>query len=178
MRSPAWPRLGASFELFDVLSAGFLPALQVNAVESARLYTPLTAAISRAAALEASRQPEAAAFRDCAARLIAAGADLQLASKDGRTPLHVAAEAGSQACTEMLLRAGAQLNAADSYGRMPLSGAAVRGQRQVVLYLLAQGAVVASAELVSGVPVELACYPPCCTALLAGPTCFLPDVQS
>ena len=127
MRCPAWPRLGPSFELFDVLSAGFLPALQVNAVESARLYTPLTAAMSRAAALEASRQPEAAAFRDCAARLIAAGADLQLASKDGSTPLHVAAEGGSQACTEMLLRAGAQLNAADSYRRMPLSGAAVRG---------------------------------------------------
>lgn len=122
----------------------------MNAAESARLISPLAAAVTRAAALEALRRPQAAAFRRCVQLLLEAGADPRQAARDGMTPLHAAAEGGSVACIEALLAAGAVIEAADAAGRTPLAGAAAgrSPHPRCVLHLLARGAEVASPEMV------------------------------
>jgi ankyrin repeat protein len=122
----------------------------VNAAESACLISPLAAAVTRAAALEGLRRPQAAAFGRCVQLLLEAGADPGQAARDGMTPLHAGSEGGSVACVEALLAAGAALEAADAAGRTPLAGAAAgrSPHPRCVLHLLARGAEVASPELV------------------------------
>jgi len=46
--------------------------------------------------------------------------DLNIASKLGRTPLHIAADGNEHECLELLIAAGADIRRADNYGRMPL----------------------------------------------------------
>lgn len=128
--------------------------LQANAVEDARLCSPLVAAVTRAAALGAACHARAPAFLRCVELLVAAGADVRLAAKDGSTALHAAAQGGSLACCDLLLDAGAALDAPDAAGRTPLAAAAAgrAPHPRCVLHLLGRGAAVASAELVSCLP--------------------------
>ncbi len=123
---------------------------QVDAAEQARGYSPLTAAIARAASAEASRQPQATALAACAAQLLAAGADVAHAALDGSTPLHAAAEGGTVGCIDLLVRHGAPVNATDSAGRTPLAGAVLGRAPRVActLRMLEHGASVPSGELV------------------------------
>lgn len=76
-----------------------------------------------------------------AARLLAAGADVNACATGGRTPLHVAAaENANSTVAEVLLRAGADVNAKRAGGRTPLHEAAAHGTSAVVAALLAAGA--------------------------------------
>ncbi|KAI5837409.1 ankyrin repeat-containing domain protein [Morchella snyderi] len=58
---------------------------------------------------------------DCAALLLAAGADPNAADATGRTPLHCAAAAGAPAVVRLLLLHGADARARDRYYRLPVS---------------------------------------------------------
>ena len=69
-------------------------------------------------------------------RLIAAKLDVNARAKDGRTPLHWAANFDCANCAELLLKAGAQVSARNEDGDTPLHGAS----RDVVPVLLKAGA--------------------------------------
>jgi ankyrin repeat protein len=84
--------------------------------------------------------------------LLAAGADPRIPSRDGTTPLMVAAgqawrddrsigtEKGAIATIDVLLRAGLDINEANLAGETALHGAALRGANDVVAYLVDRGA--------------------------------------
>jgi cytohesin len=52
--------------------------------------------------------------------LIKGGADVNIASSDGTTPLHIAAEEGHEAGVVALMYAGADINAVNRTGMTPL----------------------------------------------------------
>lgn len=128
------------------------PWLQVNA-ESSRLCSPLNAAVSRAAALQAAHHSSADALLSCVEVLLEAGADVHHQACDGRTALHSAAGDGSVPCIKLLLRAGAAVDAQDNAGCTPLAvAAASRVPRpHCLLFLLESGAAVTTGELVGRV---------------------------
>lgn len=68
------------------------------------------------------------ACADCAHGLVRAGANVQIADPQGRTPLHFAMEVGEPALAGRLLRSGAQLDAVDAQGRTPVHAAAGSGR--------------------------------------------------
>ena len=59
--------------------------------------------------------------------LVADGADVNAANKDGETPLHWAAKGDRAAIAEFLVSKGADVHARDRYGRIPLYLAAKFG---------------------------------------------------
>ena len=69
-------------------------------------------------------------------RLVSARMDVHAKAKDGRTPLHWAANFDCASCAELLLKAGAQVAARNEDGDTPLHGAS----RDVVPLLLKAGA--------------------------------------
>ena len=73
--------------------------------------------------------------------LIDAGADVNLADKDGATPLLVAAAIDRQDIVRLLvLLGGAELNIQDAEGSTPLMKAIGKGDRKTVSFLLEKGA--------------------------------------
>ena len=79
---------------------------------------------------------------DEVARLLTAGANVNLQDDNGWSPLHFAAQASSPECTSMLLRAGASVSLRDSAGNTALSKAVFssRGSGAVILLLREAGA--------------------------------------
>jgi len=69
-------------------------------------------------------------------KLLAHGADADLATSDGRTPLYVASKGGHADAVEMLLDKGADVDKASSAGRSPLQLAADNGHAAAVRVLL------------------------------------------
>jgi ankyrin repeat protein len=69
-----------------------------------------------------------------ATKLIAAGAQVDLADDNGCTPLHFAAQSQSVPIAEALLAAGAPIDPQDSYGNTPLSTAVFnsRGKGELI----------------------------------------------
>jgi ankyrin len=108
--------------------------------------------------------------------LLAAGADAHIPSRDGTTPLMVAAgqawrddrsvgtETGAVATIEVLLRAGLDVNEGNLAGETPLHGAALRGANDVVTYLVDRGARLdakdrsnrTALDVAAGVPLQVA----------------------
>jgi ankyrin repeat protein len=74
------------------------------------------------------------------ARLIDAGARVDVRNADGSTALHVAAQLGREAIVSMLLRAGARPQTVDAQQATPLHRAARAGHAGVVRLLLQHGA--------------------------------------
>ncbi|KAF5583568.1 ankyrin repeat [Fusarium pseudocircinatum] len=76
-------------------------------------------------------------------RLIIMGADIELADRDGKTPLCWAAAEGKETAVKFLLDIGARIEATeDIWGRTSLSWAAARGHSSVVRVLCTYGAYV------------------------------------
>lgn len=75
-------------------------------------------------------------------RLIAAGADVNLADKNGFTPLHFAAQENAPKTVKVLLAAGAEVDPPDTYGDTPLWRAVskCRGDGAVIKLLREAGA--------------------------------------
>jgi len=101
--------------------------------------------------LRAAKAGDVAAMR----LLLVKGADAGLATRNGVTPLMIAAGVGTKEedttgrnktepdtieAIKLLLGAGADINAADSRGQTALHGAALQGMDQVVRLLAEQGA--------------------------------------
>jgi ankyrin repeat protein len=74
--------------------------------------------------------------------LIDAGADSNLADKNGATALMSGAKRGDAALVEVLLRAGANVNAIHSSGSTALTVAAAEGHAAIVALLASKGAAV------------------------------------
>jgi ankyrin repeat protein len=95
--------------------------------------------------------------------LLAAGASVDLCTADGtlRSPLFVAAVAGSVSTVSMLLAAGALVDARDSYGATPLlqvcQSATPESDALVVELLLAAGAHAGCSERQGNTPLIAAC---------------------
>ena len=73
--------------------------------------------------------------------LIKGGADVNVASSDGATPLTIAAEVGQEAGVLALMCAGADINAVNRYGQTPLSFAVHEKRERIVELLKHAGAV-------------------------------------
>lgn len=85
----------------------------------------------------------------CLELLLDAGADPNVPAPGGFTPLHVAAEAGSEAMLQVLLQAGADLTARTDEGQTPLALAASWGHRAAVGLLLQRANAAADAPCVA-----------------------------
>ena len=72
--------------------------------------------------------------------LIKGGADVNVASSDGATPLTIAAEVGQEAGVLALIYAGAYINAVNRYGQTPLSFAVHEKRERIVELLKHAGA--------------------------------------
>jgi Ankyrin repeats (3 copies) len=72
--------------------------------------------------------------------LLEAGADVNAATSDGTTALHIAALTGQTAAARLLLEKKANVDATDASGRTPLDFAAVRRNLEIVKLLAARGA--------------------------------------
>jgi Ankyrin repeats (3 copies) len=72
-----------------------------------------------------------------AARLLAAGAEVNFADYDRRRPLHIAAAEGHVECVKMLLKHGARVLSQDRWGGSSIDDAKQGGHREIVALLLA-----------------------------------------
>ncbi|XP_058482114.1 ankyrin repeat domain-containing protein 53 [Solea solea] len=71
----------------------------------------------------------------CLRCLLEHGADVNIATDCGQTPLHVAASEGLLDCTQTLVQAGADVTSQDSMGHTPLDLARIWCHREVARYL-------------------------------------------
>lgn len=82
------------------------------------------------------RETEAQGSLECLEALLSSGADPNVSAPGGFTPLHVAAEAGSDRMVRALLAAGASTAAKTSAGQTPAAVAATWGHRSLAEALL------------------------------------------
>ena len=95
-------------------------------------------------------------LRDCVTALLRMGADVNVQSSLGATPLHKALEGHKMGIVEILLESGANANAPLIYGRTPLHYAAALGQEQTARLLLSHGANPLAADHVGQTPYDIA----------------------
>jgi hypothetical protein len=72
-------------------------------------------------------------------RLLGAGADVKRKSRDGASPLHLAAAGGHLAVLKSLIMHGARVDATDNEDRTALHRAVIGGQSSVIPYLISAG---------------------------------------
>jgi uncharacterized protein len=118
------------YAAFDALLDRGAP---VNVAYSGNGFTPLLLACEQG-------------FEEMAVRLIAAGADVNAASKNGRTPLMFVAYKNPRVA-RLLLDKGADIHAVDDMGRTALYEACGAGIAEIVELLLDRGADTKAADL-------------------------------
>ena len=79
-------------------------------------------------------------YVSCVKLLIEAGADVNMADKQGFTPLINAARLGLDDCIDLLIQAGASVNQADNDGVTPVVEAAILGTPKCLHRLISAGA--------------------------------------
>jgi ankyrin repeat protein len=89
-------------------------------------------------------------------RLIKAGADLEVRTSDGWTPLHVAAMRGRTDAAKALIAAGADLEAKDNDDWTPLHDAAAFGHTEIAKALIQAGADLEAKNKVGWTPLHFA----------------------
>jgi ankyrin repeat protein len=133
--------------------------------------TPLWVAAFSANAGGGRGEPNASGS-DIVRLLLEHGADPNLATEDGTTPLMVAAGLGranyipeakrgarspsAEASVAMLLDAGAEINTVNEAGFTALHGAAFRGLNEVVTYLVQRGAAINALDYRNRTPYRIA----------------------
>ena len=85
-----------------------------------------------------------------------AGANVNKANAEGKTPLHIAAENGHKEVAGVLIAKGAEVNAKDKEGRTPLHLATQEGYAPMVDYLTDKGANLNSQDKAGGSPLHYA----------------------
>lgn len=120
-----------------VAAAPMLPAAELAQVPASQAEPDGTTALHRAVY---------AGDVTAARKLIAAGADVQVANLFGATPLMLAATAGNAGMIKLLLDAGAPADAANEEGQTPLMAVARTGNVEGAKLLLGRGAKVDARE--------------------------------
>jgi len=87
--------------------------------------------------------------------MIRGGADINRCARNGKSPLHCAAERGSSAIVGFLLRAGAAVDILDHFRQTPLHLAAFEGYQLIVSALLEKGAFAGSRDQEERTPLHL-----------------------
>jgi tetratricopeptide (TPR) repeat protein len=100
----------------------------------------LTSAMAALKLKMPGRENEAQGGLDCLDQLLKAGATPNVSAPGGFTPLHVAAEAGSERMISALLTAGADATAKNVEGQTPAAVAASWGHRAIAETLLRSSA--------------------------------------
>ena len=144
----------------EAARAALETALSTQGVETANKDTLCAMAVQAAVqdGVDVNTRAEAAAGEEPRARwlsvaakeglvetlraLAASGAEVNNATRDGRTALYGAAVSGHVVALRVLLEAGAEVNHANNKGSTALFGAAWTGHAEVIRALLAAGAAV------------------------------------
>ncbi len=92
----------------------------------------------------------------CISALINAGADVNIANKQGRTPLHIAATTGNLAIIKILIGNKASVSPISRSMNTPLHDAAAKGNLEIVKYLIAKGASINSVNNRGATPLKTA----------------------
>ena len=69
-------------------------------------------------------------------KMIDDGADVNITTNNGNTPLHIASQNGHLQVVEVLIASGGLVNEANNYGNTPLSVAQMNGHTEIVVFLL------------------------------------------
>jgi ankyrin repeat protein len=78
-------------------------------------------------------------YHDCAAQLLAFGADFTIVNHSGQTPVYLAVANGSAGIVELLVRSGADVNFGDKNGYTPIFQAVFRGDVLMIALLVRLG---------------------------------------
>ena len=98
----------------------------------------------------------ASADHAAAAALVKAGTDVNAATADGSTPLHLAVNKGDRELVQLLLKAGAKPDTPNRYGVRPIALAAENGDAMVLLMLLKAGASATAVQADGDLPITIA----------------------
>jgi len=95
-------------------------------------------------------------YLEIARQLVDNGADVSVADKYGRTPLHFALKNGHLVVVRLLMESGADFSIADKYGQAPLHFASANGHELVVRLLIDNGADISVADQDGWTPLHTA----------------------
>ncbi|CAB1443078.1 unnamed protein product [Pleuronectes platessa] len=106
----------------------------------------------------------------CQDMLLAHGAHINMRSKDGKTPLHMAATHGRFSCSQALIQNGAEIDCEDKSRNTALHIAARYGHELIITALVKHGASTANRGIHGMFPLHLAAlsgFSDCCRKLLS-----------
>ncbi|KAF7533397.1 hypothetical protein G7054_g7088 [Neopestalotiopsis clavispora] len=123
-------------------------------------WTPLLSACQLATpGYDLSTRAAAASAASAALSLIEAGADISIADKDGKTPLHHASSYGASEVVKQLIEHGADISVVDKEGKTPLHYASSSsGASEMVKQLIEHGANISVVDNKGKTPLHYASH--------------------